>query len=76
MFSGQETAPQWIDWKDAPGQRTEDRISALTRAVVDAEAGGQVYGLRLPDSVIDPGLGAAHRHLCLRKLALYGAPDA
>lgn len=72
LFSGHAAAPVWIDWDQAPGHDTEARISALTRAVIDAEAGNRRFGLRTPAAVIEPGSGAAHRHQCLRHLALYG----
>ena len=76
MFSGQAATPLWIDWVHAPGGDIESRLSALTRAVLDAEAGGRRYGLRTPGTTIAPGLGPAHRHQCLRHLALYGSGDA
>ncbi|WP_078121841.1 DUF58 domain-containing protein [Thiosocius teredinicola] len=76
LFSGQAAAPLWFNWKDAPGGDNESRISALTRAVVDAERKGNVYGLSTPEGKISPGLGPAHRHQCLSHLATYGYADA
>ena len=76
LFSGQSDAPRWIDWRDAPGGDHESRLSALCRAVLDAEAAGQTYGLRTADGEIEPGAGPAHRHQCLRLLALHGTGDA
>lgn len=76
MFSGQSTAPVWIDWQQAPGADLESRISALARAVVDADAGGRLYGLRTPHGTLRPARGPVHRHQCLRHLALYGVGDA
>jgi uncharacterized protein (DUF58 family) len=76
MFSGQSTTPVWIDWHQAPGRDTEARISALARAVADADMGGQIYGLRTPAGVVQPARGPSHRHQCLRLLALYGIDDA
>lgn len=76
MFSGQATAPVWIDWQQAPGLDTESRISALARAIIDAEAGGRRYGLKTPEGVFQPASGPAHRHQCLRHLALFGAGHA
>jgi uncharacterized protein (DUF58 family) len=43
--------------------------------VLDADATGQGFGLRLPGLQIDPGSGARHRQRCLEALALYGEPD-
>ena len=76
VFSGQAATPLWLDWVDAPGNDVELRVSALTRAVLDAESAGRHYGLKTPGSTIAPGLGPAHRHQCLRHLALYGTSDA
>jgi hypothetical protein len=48
----------------------EDRLSRLTRWVVDAEAAGLSYGLRLNSVTIDRASGASHRAECLQALAL------
>lgn len=67
----------WIDWNDFPNLQTERRLSALTRKVLDVESAGLPYGMRIPGSELAPATGAAHRHECLRALALFGsAPDA
>jgi uncharacterized protein (DUF58 family) len=71
LFSGQSATPIWLDWQQAPGTAVEARLSALARAVLDAEDEGRRYGLRLPGSIIEPDVGAAHRHRCLRALALF-----
>ncbi len=76
MFSGQTSAPLWIDWQEAPGEHVEARLSALTRAVLDADARGRLYGLKTPEGTIHPALGPVHRHQCLRRLALFGSGDA
>ena len=65
-------APVWIDWESEAGSDTEERIARLTRRVLNADAAGQDYGLRLPDQVLDPNRGNGHRHRCLRGLALCG----
>lgn len=49
----------------------EARLSQLARWVVDAEAGGERYGLTLPGVAIAPDRGPEHRHRCLAALALY-----
>ena len=76
MFSGQTSAPLWIDWQQAPGHDEETRISALARAVIDADGRGRPYGLRTPEGVIHPAQGPVHRHQCLRHLAVFGSSDA
>ena len=56
----------------------ETRLSQLARWVVDAEAGGERYGLTLPGVELAPNRGPEHRHRCLAALALHGieAPAA
>ena len=76
LFSGQAPVPLWLDWQDAPGADTETRLSALARAILDAEAGAREYGLRMPQAALDPDSGPAHRHQCLRLLALQGQDHA
>jgi uncharacterized protein (DUF58 family) len=76
LFSGEAAAPLWIRWQDAPGAGTEARLRALSRAVLGAEAAGRAYGLQTPEGTIGIGLGAGHRHECLRHLALFGEAGA
>lgn len=56
----------------------EARLSQLARWVIDAEAGGERYGLTLPGVELAPNRGPEHRHRCLAALALHGieAPAA
>lgn len=65
-----------LDWSTL-GLRHEDRISRLARWVDEAEREGRRYRLQLPQQAIGPGRGGAHRHACLRALALMpGAMEA
>ena len=50
----------------------EEKLEQLARWVVDAEAGGERYGLMLPDKLIDVDRGPEHRHRCLSALAMFG----
>jgi uncharacterized protein (DUF58 family) len=72
MFSGQSDSELWLDWDTLPQVLdTEARISRLTRWVLEADAAGIAYGLRLPSSTrIAPATGTAHRTQCLEALAL------
>ena len=65
--SGQETA---LDWHHLNGLDIEARISRLTAWVELAEVAQVPYRLDLPHVHLGPALGAAHRHACLRELAL------
>ena len=62
-----------FDFAQLPIPDVEARLSQLARWVVDAEAGGERYGLTLPGVELAPNRGPEHRHRCLAALALYGA---
>lgn len=67
--AGEETV---LDFDALPAQLPlEQRLSRLTRWVLDADANGLRYSLRLPGSPVPTGLGPAHRARCLEALALY-----
>lgn len=70
-FEGGQGGLLWFDWQHLPAHLdAESRISRLTRWVIDAEAAGLHYGLRLPHLEVSPNQGPAHRAQCLRELAL------
>lgn len=63
----------WLRWADCASLNdAEARLSQLTKWVLEADRLGVPYGLELPLVQLEPGLGAPHRHNCLRSLALYG----
>ena len=68
-FQGQEL---WLDWSQLPDIAPERKLELLTRWVLDADAQGLIFGLRLPDGEVMPQHNAAHRAECLRRLALFG----
>lgn len=63
-----------LDYASLRGLAHEDRLSRLAAWVCVAESRHRPYALNLPHAHIDAGLGAEHRHACLRALAL--APGA
>jgi len=75
QFSAQVGEELWLDMADAPGRNDEDRLARMTRWVLDAEAQGLRYGLRLPDGELPAGNGAAQRDECLRRIALFNLPQ-
>lgn len=75
-FEGQEL---WLDWSQLPNIAQERKLELLTRWVLDADAQGLMYGLRLPDSEtsqLSPQRSTAHKAECLRRLALFGSDAA
>jgi len=75
QFASQVGEERWLDINDAPDIKREDQLSRLTRWVLDAEAQGLRYGLRLADGAIPPGNGMAQREECLRRIALFDLPS-
>lgn len=71
QFGGGYQTLVWLDWDVLEGLDTEARLSVLCRWVLDADAAGMHYGLRLPDTTITPDHGEAHQHRCLKALALF-----
>lgn len=72
QFSALQGSELWLDWSAAPAAGTEQKLEILARWVLDAEAQGLLYGLRLPGRELPPQHGNAHRDECLRALALFG----
>jgi uncharacterized protein (DUF58 family) len=73
-FNATASSELWIDWENARGPDIEARLSILCHWVMQAEAFGQSYGLRIPGRDIDQGRGELHRTRCLEALALFEAP--
>lgn len=71
QFGGAYQATLWLDWDTLAGLDVEQRLSVLTRWVLDAENAGALYGLRLPQQSLAPSNGAPHQHECLKALALF-----
>lgn len=70
-FSTEAAQSLWLEWEDFAPHDTETRLQLLCRALLDAEAAGRMYGLRLPGFSAAPDCGEVHRHRCLEALALY-----
>lgn len=62
-----------LDWSTLAALPHERRIARLARWVDLAEREGRRYRLQLPAGTIPSGTGDAHRHRCLRALALLPA---
>jgi uncharacterized protein (DUF58 family) len=72
QFTGRAETELWLDWALLPPQMgVEERLSHLTRWVLDAHAAGLAYGLRVPGATVALASGEAQRERCLEVLALY-----
>jgi uncharacterized protein (DUF58 family) len=72
QFAGEGNRQRWLRWEDVPQGETEMRLAVLCRWVLNADAAGLPYGLCLPGCDVPPSATPAHRHACLKALALYG----
>ncbi|MDO8413609.1 MAG: DUF58 domain-containing protein [Gallionellaceae bacterium] len=70
QFSTPQGRQLWLDWASLAHLAYESRLQVLARWVLDAEAQGLQYGLRLPGIELPPNQGTHHRNECLRALAL------
>lgn len=59
-----------LDWNPLAKLPYETRIARLARWVVEADRINARYALILPGQTLGPAQGHAHRHACLRALAL------
>ena len=74
-FAGADTSSQWFDYDEVPAKNLEQRLSVLTRWIVDADRTREDYGLRMPGVHIPPSHGESHRNRCLEALALFGLEE-
>jgi len=75
QFNAQQGHKLWLDWALLPALATERKLEILTRWLLDADAQGLHYGLRLPVIELAPEHSLIHRSECLRALALFDLAD-
>ncbi len=68
---GVQSTEIWLDYEEAAAAEQEERLSQMCRWVLDADAAGISYGLKLGGLRIDPGIGELHSKKCLEALALF-----
>jgi uncharacterized protein (DUF58 family) len=72
LFSGAAAQQVWLEWNELPeAMDTEQRLSLLARWMLDADAAGHAWGLRIPGLRLAPDNGATQLTTGLRALALY-----
>lgn len=75
-FEGGSKTEIVIDFDLLPhGMDIESRLSRMTRWILEAEARGLPYAMRLGEVQFPPSLGPAHKGACLAALALFGMPQ-
>ncbi len=71
QFAGADTSSQWFDFDDVPATDIEDRLSILTRWIVNADRTREDYGLRIAGRELPPAHGDTQRRQCLEAVALF-----
>lgn len=71
QFAGSTALARRLDFDALQGLDVEQRLSQLTRWVLDAHAENESFALALPGVEIPYGQGAGHRDRCLEALALF-----
>lgn len=72
LFSGASAQQIWLDWNTLPDAITcEQRLAILARWMLDADAAGLAWGLRLPALQLAPDNGPEQLAAGLRALTLY-----
>ena len=74
-FSGAAEPVPIFDLEQAAGADLESRLSVMARWIVDAQARGETFGLRLPGLEIPPQPGLQQRRRCLAALAEFKAVE-
>lgn len=74
LFNSEQSKEIWIDWCQTDDSlEIEQRLSILCRMVLDANQQNISFGLGLPGCTISNQSGSAHKHQCLKALALFGS---
>lgn len=70
-FSQNLSQERWLDLEAIAGDDLEQKLSALCYWAIQFDLEDEYYGMRLPDQVIVPDKGEAHRRRVLEALASY-----
>lgn len=69
QFQGYQAKSAWLKWSEVPSTDIEIKLSGLCFWVLQFAKTNEPYGLELPGSVINPGVGKQHEEACLTALA-------
>ena len=71
QFTAEAEGVVYLDCSALRSADMEEKLSQLALWVIEAERARRPYALRLPGTQIQPGVGQAHFHQCLRALSLF-----
>jgi len=71
QFTAEAEGVVYLDFSALRSADMEEKLSQLALWVIEAERARRPYALRLPGTQIQPGVGQAHFHQCLRALSLF-----
>jgi uncharacterized protein (DUF58 family) len=74
-FVGKAGSAVFLNWDSVESLNIEKKLSILTHGILKLHRSNQVYGINLPTEFIDQGSGDAHKHKCLKALALFALPS-
>lgn len=70
-FDGAEGDPSlWLEWQATEGMEYEKRIECLCHWVLECQQAGREFGLRIPQTEMDPQKSGQHVQACLAALAV------
>jgi len=70
-FEGDSAATAVFDWFSIRVKDTEKKLSVMSGMILKAHEMNMEYGLIVPGTAIDPDWGNAHKHKCLKSLAMF-----
>jgi len=69
LFSGGGDRELWFSWQDTAQKNPEERLSQLSKWIVEADRNETGFGLELPELKVAAAAGVTHTHHCLALLA-------
>lgn len=70
-FAGEDSRSVMLDYALVQAENMEAKLSRLSDMVLQADRMNMAYGLKLPERYLPPAKGEAHKHECLRALAMF-----
>jgi len=70
-YSNDKSSELWLNYDQTPGYNKEEKLSQISRWIIDAEKAGLQYGVSLVGIKIQPNQGSRHYKKCMEALALF-----